>query len=256
MVDPSAPSAATGDDAAPSGPPSPHGHVPWLARGASRALVSAALLAVVWAVAFATAILPFFLTIAVGGVLSGLAGLWVRRGVRGWHPGETERRRFPGFRVTPPQVALALVVAVVHLGVGHALFALGNLVLPDLTSTAAEVYTRASSVPLWVAVLLGGLVTAPLEEIFWRGAVQPLTGPLLDARVPWLAGVPFGRLVGMTVLYTAFHLATGQVALVAAAALGGLVWGWLLERTDSLGATMIAHSAWTVLMLFVPPAGT
>lgn len=232
------------------GPASP------LSRGAVRATVSAVVLAVVWGLAFATAVLPFFLTIVAGGVLSGLAGLWVRRGTRGWHPGEAERRRFPTFRVTPAQVALALAVAVVHLGVGHGLFAAGNLLLPELTATAADVYGRAGSVPLWAAVLLGGLVTAPLEEIFWRGAVQPLTGPLLDARVPWLTNVPFGRLVGMTVLYTVFHVATGQLALVAAAALGGLVWGWLLERTNSLGATMIAHSAWTVLMLFLPPAGT
>jgi membrane protease YdiL (CAAX protease family) len=256
MADPTPPAADTGDTATRPDGPSPTGAVPALERGAIRAGISAALLAVIWGLAFATAVLPFFLTIAVGGVLSGLAGVWVRRGVRGWHPGEEERRRFPSYRVTAPQVGLALVVAVLHLGVGHALFAVGNLVLPDLTSTAADVYTRASSVPLWAAVLLGGLVTAPLEEIFWRGAVQPLTGPLLDARVPLLTNVPFGRLIGMTVLYTAFHLATGQLALIAAAALGGLVWGWLLERTDSLGAWLIAHSAWTVLMLFVPPAGT
>lgn len=228
-----------------------------LSRGGTRAVVSAVVLAVVWGLAFATAVLPFFLTIAAGGILSGLAGVWVRRGTRGWHPGETERRRFPTFRVTRPQLALALVVAVVHLGIGHGLFALGNLVLPELTATAAEVYERAGSVPLWAAMLLGGLVTAPLEEIYWRGAVQPLTGPMLVAKLPWLARVPggFGRLIGTTALYTVFHLATGQIALVAAAALGGLVWGWLLDRTGSVGATMIAHGAWTALMLVVPIAG-
>ncbi len=227
-----------------------------LARGAVRATIAAGVLAVIWGLAFATEILPFFLTIVAGGVLSGLFGLWVRRGTRGWHPGEAVRRSFPSFRVTRGQVGLALLVAVIHLGVGHALFALGTLVLPELTATAAEVYSRAGAAPLWLAIVLGGLITAPLEEIFWRGAVQPLTGPMVESKAAWLVRWPYGRLIGTTVLYTAFHLATGQVALIAAAALGGLVWGWLLDRTGSVGATMIAHSAWTTLMLVIPPVGT
>lgn len=230
--------------------------VPPLRRGGTRAAVAAVVLALVWAIAFLTEALPFFPTIVVGGILTGLAGLWVRRGTRGWYPGEAERRTFPRYGVTPPQVALALGVAVVHLGVGHALFAVGGLVLPEVTATAAQVYARASSVPLWAGILLGGVVTAPLEEVFWRGAVQPITGPLLATRLPWLGRIPAGRLLGTTVLYTLFHVATGQLALVFAAVLGGLVWGWLLERTGSVGATMIAHGTWTSLMLLVPPAGT
>jgi membrane protease YdiL (CAAX protease family) len=228
---------------------------PALRRGGVRAAVAAVVLAVVWAVAFVTEVLPFFLTISAGGVLTGLAGIWVRRGTRGWYPGEPARRTFPTFRVTPSQVALAVAVAVVHLAVGHAAFAVGSLVLPEITATASEVYGRASVVPLWLAIVLGGLITAPLEEVYWRGAVQPLTGSLLAARLPWLPGIPGGRLIGTTVLYTLFHVATGQLVLVFAAALGGLVWGWLLERTGSVGATMIAHGLWTTLMLLVPPAG-
>lgn len=229
---------------------------PPLRRGGVRAAVAAVVLAAVWAVAFVTEVLPFFLTISAGGVLTGVAGTWVRRGTRGWYPDEPARRTFPTFRVTPAQVALAVAVAVVHLAVGHGLFALGALVLPEITATAGEVYGRASAVPLWLAIVLGGLITAPLEEVYWRGAVQPLTGPLLASRLPWLARIPAGRLIGTTVLYTLFHVATGQLVLVFAAALGGLVWGWLLDRTGSVGATMIAHGLWTTLMLLVPPAGT
>jgi membrane protease YdiL (CAAX protease family) len=229
---------------------------PALRRGGVRATVAAVVLAVVWAVAFVTEVLPFFLTIAAGGVLTGLAGLWVRRGILGWDPAAAERRTFPTFRVTLSQAALAVAVAVVHLAVGHGLFALGSLVLPEITRAAADVYGRASAVPLWLAIVLGGLITAPLEEVYWRGAVQPLTGPLLTSRLPWLSRIPGGRLLGTTVLYALFHVATGQLVLVFAAALGGLVWGWLLDRTGSVGATMIAHGLWTTLMLLVPPAGT
>ncbi|MTV26593.1 CPBP family intramembrane metalloprotease [Nitriliruptoraceae bacterium ZYF776] len=227
--------------------------VPLLRRGGGRATVAAAVLAVVWGTAFAAEVLPFFPLIVAGGVATGAAGVWVRRGERGWHEGEAERRRFPPFRVTPAHAALAVAVGVVHLGVGHGLFALGELLLPELTRTAASVYDRADSLPLWAAILLGGALTASLEEIFWRGAVQPLTISMARDRFPRLAGIPFGPVLFSTVLYTLFHVATLQLALIAAAALGGLIWGWLLERTGSVGATMIAHATWTSLMLVFPP---
>ena len=215
--------------------------------GGVRALVATAVLAVVWAGAFNLTTLPFFPLITAGGVLTGLAGLWVRRGSGGG---------FPGWGLSRSQAALAVVVAVLHLVVAHLLFVVGVALLPQLAPTAEEVYGRTGEVSLLVGLLLGGALTAPLEEIFWRGAVQPLTGPMVESKAAWLVRWPYGRLIGTTVLYTAFHLATGQVALIAAAALGGLVWGWLLDRTGSVGATMIAHSAWTTLMLVIPPVGT
>jgi membrane protease YdiL (CAAX protease family) len=224
-----------------------------LARGGTRAALAAAVLAVVWAIAFATELLPFFPTIVAGGMLTGLAGWWVRRGVRGWHPGESERRTFPRLSLGPADAVLAVGVGVAHLVAGHLLFAAGERLLPELTATATEVYTRAGSLPLWTAIVLGGLVTAPLEELFWRGAVQPLTTSRLGAKLPWVLPLPGGTVIGTTLVYALFHVATGQLALVAAALLGGLVWGWLLERTGSVGATMIAHATWTSLMLAFPP---
>jgi membrane protease YdiL (CAAX protease family) len=208
---------------------------------------------VVWALAFATELLPFFPTIVGGGMLTGLAGWWVRRGVRGWHPGEGERRTFPRLSLGPADAVLAVGVGLAHLVAGHLLFAAGERLLPELTATATEVYTRAGSLPLWTAIVLGGLVTAPLEELFWRGAVQPLTTSWLGAKLPWVLPLPGGTVIGTTLVYALFHVATGQLALVAAALLGGLVWGWLLERTGSVGATMIAHATWTSLMLAFPP---
>jgi membrane protease YdiL (CAAX protease family) len=226
---------------------------PALTRGGTRAAVAAALLAVVWAVAFATELLPFFPTIVAGGILTGLAGVWVRQGTRGWHPGEPARRTFPPLAVRPAHAALAVVVGILHLLVGHVLFAAGERLLPELTATATSVYARTETLPLWAAILLGGVLTACLEELFWRGAVQPLTTSWLRTHLPALAGAPFGTVVGTAIAYAAFHLATGQLALIAAALLGGLVWGWLLGRTGSVGATMIAHTTWTSLMLVFPP---
>jgi membrane protease YdiL (CAAX protease family) len=211
-----------------------------------RAVAAAVVLSGVWAVAFATRLLPFFPTIVVGGALTGLAGWWVRRA------GHT-RVSFPPLTLTRGQAGLASLVAVLHLAGGHVLFRLGEWVLPALTETASSVYGRADGSGLWIALLLGGVVIAPLEEVFWRGAVQPLTVKAVRDRLPRLAALPGGGIVATALVYALFHVATGQLALVAGALLGGLVWGWLLERTGSVGATMLAHGLWTALMLAFPP---
>ena len=224
-----------------------------LARGGARAVVAAAGLTVVWGLAFATQVLPFFPTIVAGGICTGLAGVWVRRGTRGWHVGEAERRVFPSLTLSAAHARLAVVVALGHFAIGHGLFAVGEVLLPALTETASAVYTRAGGIPVWAAVLLGAVITAPLEEIFWRGGVQPLVTSMVRDRWPWVAGLRGGTIVATTIVYAVFHIATAQVALVAAALLGGLVWGWLMERTRSLGATMLAHGLWTGLMLLFPP---
>jgi membrane protease YdiL (CAAX protease family) len=224
-----------------------------LARGGVRAAVAAAGLTVVWGAAFATEVLPFFPTIVAGGILTGLAGVWVRRGTRGWHSGEAQRRDFPPLALSAAHARLAVVVAVAHFAIGHGLFAVGELLLPALTETASAVYTRAGGIPVWAAVVLGAVITAPLEEIFWRGGVQPLVTSMSRDRWPRMTALPGATIVITTIVYAAFHLATAQIALVAAALLGGLVWGWLMERTRSLGATMLAHGLWTGLMLLFPP---
>ncbi len=50
-----------------------------------------------------------------------------------------------------------------------------------------------------------------------------------------------------------FHLPTLQLTLISAAALGGLVWGWLRERTEGMAAPVVAHAIWTGAMVLVPP---
>ena len=148
---------------------------------------------------------------------------------------------------------MAVLVAAAHLGVAHVLFQLGTRVLPQLAPTAEQVYGHTGEVSLWWALLVAGVLTAPLEEVYWRGAIQPLLSGLAQARAPRLAGGPATRIVGGALVYAVFHVSTGQVALIAAALLGGLVWGWLLERTGSVGAPMLAHALWACGMLVLPP---
>jgi membrane protease YdiL (CAAX protease family) len=202
----------------------------------SRVRVGTALLAIVWALSFAVPLLPFFPTVLVGGAVAGALGLWIRASI-------VERR--PRFATTPSWVGLGLVAAGVHYVAGVAAYRLVADrwgVFPD---AASEIYVRTSEVPLAAALLMAGLVTAPLEELFWRGAVQPIV-TRSDRRAT-------RRIVGGAIAYAAFHLVTFQPPLVAAALLGGLVWGWLLERSGSVTVPMVAHGAWTALMIAYPP---
>ncbi len=219
-------------------------------RQAVRLAVAFVGLSVIWGLAFNLTALPFFPVVVAGGVVTGLVGFWVRR---------ADDEPEPRFAVTPRQAGLALVVALAHFAVGHGLFAVASQVLPELTRTALEVYQRTDSIPVWGQLLLGGVITAGLEEVFWRGAFTTMVADRVRPHLP----EEFGRrrrglalVVASTVGYALFHVATLKLALIAAAALGGLVWGSLLLVTRSVGATIIAHVTWTCLMILLPPTIT
>jgi membrane protease YdiL (CAAX protease family) len=225
-----------------------------LRRPARRATLATVVLAAIWAAAFGASDLPFFPLIAAGGIITGLAGLWVRRTSLPSGPRDDPATTWPPrMRVDRAGAALAGVVALVHLAVSHLLFAVGSRLLPDLAPTAEQVFGGAGAVPLGWAVLLGAVVTAPLEETFWRGAAQPLLADALRRRWPRLVARPGLVVVVGAVAYALFHVVTGHLALVAAALLGGLVWGWLLERTGSVGTCMLAHGLWATGILLLPP---
>jgi membrane protease YdiL (CAAX protease family) len=130
-------------------------------------------------------------------------------------------------------------------------------VVPALTATALEVYQRSDSIPVWGQILLGAVLTAGLEEVFWRGAFTPMVAERVSRRLPEAFGPKrrgLALVVVSTVGYALFHVATLKLALIAAAALGGLVWGTLLLLTRSVGVTVIAHVLWTTLMILFPPS--
>ncbi|HUG84510.1 MAG TPA: CPBP family glutamic-type intramembrane protease [Euzebya sp.] len=216
-------------------------------RQSVRLAVSFLALALLWGIAFNATTLPFFPLVVAGGVITGLVGIWVRRA-----PDEDK----PPFGVSPGVAALAVGVALVHFAVGHGLFAAAARLLPSLTATALEVYQRSDVLPVWGQLLLGAGVTAMLEEVFWRGAFTPIVVDRVGRVLPHgLDGHRRGLALVLvsTAGYTLFHVATLKVALVAAAALGGMVWGGLLVATGSVGAPMVAHMVWTGLMILYPP---
>ena len=139
------------------------------------------------------------------------------------------------------------------LGLGAAallygLFFLGRFVsvrlLPFAAGDIQAVYAlKAGASPLRIVLLLAFLI-GPGEEFFWRGTLQRTWSARLG-RVP-------GFLLA-TLLYTLVHVASGNAMLVTAAAVGGVFWGFLYLRTNSVLLTAVSHTAWDLLVFILLP---
>lgn len=140
-----------------------------------------------------------------------------------------------GSRSRPVVQSIALGVLMVAIFCGGAIL----VAQIDLASDAVDAvldYARAGWLPL-VAVIT--LVNGIAEEVFFRGAV--------------FASVPRYRVLVSTVLYAAATAATGNVMLVFAAAVLGVVVGLQRRVTGGVLGPIITHLIWSLSMLFVLP---
>lgn len=155
-----------------------------------------------------------------------VAALWAGIEVRWW----PRRMRDVGLTL-----ALALGCAAAF-SVGAVLFLRWGILEEELATLAG----RAEETSLWV-VWLVALVTGAAEEVYFRGTVYAWlrrTRPVLTS----------------TLAYAAAVAATGQLALVVAAAGLGLAVGLARRFTDSLVAPIVVHGVWTTTMTFLLPA--
>ncbi len=142
-------------------------------------------------------------------------------------------------------VWLFLPVLVAHLAVSHLAIPAATAIIPLIGRQADDlVFTATSGLPDVAVALVAAVFIAPLEELWWRGTLQPVLRPNRSA---WAA-------IGLTTAaFVAFHLPTGQLPLMGAALLGGIAWGWLRERTGGILAPVLAHAGWTAGMVLFPP---
>jgi membrane protease YdiL (CAAX protease family) len=109
------------------------------------------------------------------------------------------------------------------------------LVGPALDSVLATADARPTAVVLFVA-----LVNGAGEELFFRGALHAALEPHRPA-------------IATTIVYVVVTAATGNVALVIAAAVMGVLFS--LERLSTRGvlAPMVTHLTWSTLMVLALP---
>jgi CAAX protease family protein len=115
---------------------------------------------------------------------------------------------------------------------------------PTFSRHVAAAYGRAETVSATAALVLSVFVTAVGEELFWRGLVYRLgaerTSIGLAAVACWL-------------LYVLANLPSRLLPIIAAAIVGGALWGVLGWWTGGILAPMASHMLWTGLMLGFPP---
>jgi membrane protease YdiL (CAAX protease family) len=151
-----------------------------------------------------------------------------------------------------PRLASAGSVAV-GLGAGLGLYGatVAFVVLvrrwPAFARQVGSLYRSRGSLALPVSVLLAAGLTAPGEELFWRGLFQShlATGgssTLSAAAATW--GV-----------YVAANAASLSLPITLAAVVGGGTWGLLAVWTGGVLASLLCHAVWTGLMVGRPPPG-
>jgi membrane protease YdiL (CAAX protease family) len=143
---------------------------------------------------------------------------------------------------------MKVTVGIVSAAALYAVFAVGRsaalLIFPFAKAGIGDVYALKAGTPIIRIALLLGLVIGPGEELFWRGFFQER-----------VAGTtrPAAGFVLTVLLYSAVHLASGNLMLIIAAAVCGLFWGWLYLAFRSPILNIISHTAWDLLVfVFLP----
>jgi membrane protease YdiL (CAAX protease family) len=110
---------------------------------------------------------------------------------------------------------------------------------------AISMYERQGDRSLGSALLLSIALSAPGEELFWRGLVQPGFASALGGRAGLAAVLGWAAFV-------AANLPSANLAIVAGAVVGGATWTGLGWWCGGALAPMLSHAVWTSLMLSFP----
>jgi membrane protease YdiL (CAAX protease family) len=141
-----------------------------------------------------------------------------------------------------------IALGVLSAAVLYAVFAAGRIaalrLFPFAGAGIGNVYALKADVPVLRVVLLIGLVIGPGEELFWRGFFQERTAATTR---------PLFGFALTAMLYTAVHLASGNIMLVLAAAVCGVFWGWLYLRFRSPVLNIVSHTLWDLLVFVIFP---
>lgn len=188
---------------------------------------------VIWFFLFAVPSTPFWVVIAGATFLLGYGTLFI-------YP-DTLKSHWRTWR-------MFFLIGVVSSVLLYGVFALGNeavrAIMKDGALQIANVYaTKAQASPRLIGLLLL-LIIGPGEELFWRGWVQRT----LNSRFgPWP-----GYIV-TSLIYTLVHVPSMNLALIGAAAVAGLFWGYMYNMYRHIGPGLISHALWDVAVFILFP---
>ncbi len=142
-----------------------------------------------------------------------------------------------------PAVFFGLLSAAVLYGGFFCFRLLAEYMFSFAHNEIASVYTLKDNIHVGFVALLLIFIIGPGEEIFWRGYVQRN----VERRFGFLG------IVLSVVAYTAAHLASGNLMLIAAAAVCGLFWSLMFWRFKSIWLNIISHVVWDVAVFVIWP---
>ena len=164
----------------------------------------------------------------------GLAGTWAAGALASGPVPAGTVLTWPGWR----SVAEPVLTGVGTFGLCYAAARLSRR-SPLLNRAISSVLSYVDTGPASL-VLLTACVNGAAEELFFHGALWDELGPRLQASKTAL-------------VYTAATAATGNPALVIAAAVTSLIFGQQRRRSGGVVAPALAHVLWSALMLTVLP---
>ena len=140
-----------------------------------------------------------------------------------------------------------IVLGILSAALLYGVFAVGNgmsrKILPFARQGIEAVYGLRAGVSSWRAGLLLLCLIGPGEELFWRGYIQR----------SWQRKMGTAALPLTVAFYAAVHIASGNPMLVLAAAVGGLYWGILYQRSRSILLVAVSHTLWDLaVFIFFP----
>jgi uncharacterized protein len=147
-------------------------------------------------------------------------------------------------RIGPREVALGIGSAGLLYGLFQAGDRLARRLLPQGGQQIGEMYELRNLRPAGEIAARLALVIGPAEELFWRGFVQRR---LQRSASRW----PGAALAA--VAYGGAHLSTGNLTLVGAAGTAGAFWSALAAAGMPMGALIVSHAVWDVLIFLVAP---
>jgi len=180
---------------------------------------------------------PFILGQMIAGQLLSLGIIWLAAGRRG--------QRAATLRLEPPQTGWLTAIgygALLIVLIGPIELLLYHLAGIDLFTDGKWLLEGLKS-PTWWAVILAAVVLAPLwEEVTFRGF---LLSALAKSRMGfWPAALISG------VLWTVLHLGYSWPGLVSVF-LAGIGMSWIMLRTGSMRAVVVAHAVVNAFSLIV-----
>jgi membrane protease YdiL (CAAX protease family) len=128
-----------------------------------------------------------------------------------------------------------------------AFLAVTTRTVPALARQTSSLYQERGTRSLVAALAVPLLLSAPGEELLWRGTV-------LGVVEGWL-GSPGAASVVTWAGFVAVNLVSGGLPIVLGAVVGGAAWTALAWWTGGVAASIACHVVWTGLMIAVPPPG-